>query len=102
MSHRFIPTKPTKRQTNLRWMNMLHHVHDLFCDCPNSITHTATFIFEQEPKHVFLPPEKDIIKQCLSGEQDTAAGGDPGIDAFTGEELENLFKDDAGEDADTR
>jgi len=102
MSFRLQPTKPTKRQAALKWMNMLHHIHDLMCDCPNSITHTAAFIFEQEPKHNFLPPEKDLIRKCLSGEPATDAGGDQGVDAFTGEELENLFKDDAGENDDTR
>ena len=64
------------------------------------MTHTATLIFENNPDLKFSPPEKDIIKKCLSGEPTTdPAGGDHGVDAFTGEELEQLFKEPDGEDA---
>lgn len=92
---RYIPTKSTKRQNDLKWLNLLHHVHGCFCDCDNGITHTAAFIFEQEKELKFTPPEKDIIKQCLSGDVTTATAGDQGIDGFTGEELETLFNEDA-------
>lgn len=98
MTTRFRPTKSTLRQSKLKWMNLLHHCHDAFCDCENGITHTILHIFEQENNHNFTPPEKDFIKSCLSGEGTTIMAGDH-EEGFTEGDLEELFKEDVGEDA---
>lgn len=96
MSTRYIPTKSTLRQQKLKWMNSLVHQHDIFCDCPHPLEHTAILIFEQEPKLHFKPPEKDLIKKCLTGEDTAGAAADP--DAFGEGDLDLLFKEDFGED----
>lgn len=98
MSTRFRPTKSTLKQTKLKWMNLLHHCHDAFCDCDHGITHTILHIFEQENHHNFTAPEKDFIKSCLSGEKTTITAGDH-EEGFTEGDLEELFKEDVGEDA---
>lgn len=79
-------------------MNLLASAHDCFCECDNPILHTIVHCFEQEKQFNFTAPEKDLIKQCLTGTTASDAAGDPGIDAFTGEELEKLFQEDAAED----
>lgn len=100
MTHRYIPTNSTYRQNQLKWLNILHHVHGSFCDCPNGMAHTTALIFENNPDLQFSPPEKDIIKSCLSGENTGDKDGENhGVDGFTGEELELLFKEPDGEDA---
>lgn len=98
MTTRFRPTKSTIRQTKLKWMNMLHHVHDSYCDCESAITHTILHIFDQENNHNFTTQEKDFIKSCLSGEPTTITAGDH-EEGFTEGDLEELFKEDAGDDA---
>lgn len=101
MSTRLIPTKPTLRQKNLRWMNMLVHTHDLFCDCSAPLQHTVILIHQQEPDIDYLPIEKDIIKRCLTGETTGGAAADPEGDGLDAGTLEDLFKEDFGEENDT-
>lgn len=79
-------------------MNLIHHCHDAFCDCDNGITHTILHIFEQENNHKFTPPERDFLQSCLSGEETTITAGDH-EEGFTEGDLEELFKEDVGEDA---
>ncbi len=71
MSTRYIPTKDSFRQKKLKWINSLCQLHDTWCDCYNPIQHTIILLFEQEPQLEFTPPEKDIIKKCLSGDAPT-------------------------------
>lgn len=76
---------------------MLVHCHDIMCNCPSPLEHTAALIFEQEPELNFKPPEKDLIRKCLTTTTATdGAAEDP--DAFEEEDLENLFKENFGED----
>lgn len=78
-------------------MNMLVHCHDIMCECPSPLEHTAALIFEQEPELRFNTPEKDLIKKCLTTGTDIAdAAGDP--DGFGEGDLEDLFKENFGED----
>lgn len=99
MSTRYIPNQLSCKGKKLQWMNLIAAVHDCHCECDNPILHTIVLCFEQEKEFNFTPPEKDLIKQCLSGTTASNGVGDQGIDAFTGEELEKLFQD--GDDADT-
>lgn len=101
MSTRWITPKATLRQTQLKWMNFIVHTHDLFCDCPKPVEHTAAFIFQQEQNLQFTPPEKDIIKKCLGGEPATPAGDVHEEDDFGPGDLDVLFGEDFGEDTDT-
>ncbi|AXQ66510.1 MAG: hypothetical protein [Anelloviridae sp.] len=97
MSTRYIHPKSTIRQKKLQWINMLVHCHDIMCDCPTPLEHTTALIFEQEPELRFKPPEKDLIKKCLTTTTDTEdAAGDP--DGFGEGDLEDLFKENFGED----
>lgn len=80
-------------------MNSLVHTHDIFCDCPHPLEHTAFMIFEQEPELKFTPPEQDTIKKCLT----TTTGmdivaDDHDNDGFGEGDLEDLFKEDFGEE----
>lgn len=79
-------------------MNLIYHCHDAFCDCDNGLTHTILQLFEQENHHNFTAPEKDFIKSCLSGDAPTIMAGDH-EEGFTEGDLEELFKEDVGEDA---
>lgn len=102
MTTRFIPSQPTLRQKKLRWMNLLAHVHDNFCDCCNPITHTIIHCLEQEPDHKFTAPERDLLKKCLTTEDATtlATTGDQEDGGFSAGDLEQLFKEEDGiEDA---
>lgn len=80
---------------------MLVHTHDLFCDCPHPVDHTAAFIFQQEKELKFTTPEKDLIKKCLGGEPDTLAVAVAQEDDFGPGDLDALFGDLPTEDADT-
>ncbi len=99
MSDRYIPTKDSHRQKQLKWMNGLCYLHDNFCDCYNPLAHTVALICEKEPKIQFSTPEKQLIQKCLSGEEDTAivhtATDGEGIQEG---DLEKLFEEPFGED----
>lgn len=82
-------------------MNMIAHVHDNVCDCYDPITHTAALIFEEEPDLKFLPAEKDIIKTCLTGETTATAATDQELDVIGEGDLEDLFREDFGDEKDT-
>ncbi len=101
MSTRFIPAKPTLRQKKLQWMNLLAHIHDEKCDCPNPMEHTCMLIFEQEKELKFTTPEKDLIQKCLSGDTTTADHGDPTDDVIGDGELAALFAEELGEEENT-
>ena len=58
MSTRLILPKPSIRQRNLQWMNMLAHIHDTNCDCYNPLEHTIILILEQEKELKFKAPRK--------------------------------------------
>lgn len=77
---------------------MITHTHDIFCDCYDPITHTAALIFEQEPDLKFSPPEKDIIKKCLTGDDTTAATKEENPDGIGEGDLDALFTEDFGEE----
>lgn len=77
---------------------MLAHIHDSKCDCPNSMEHTIMLIFEQEKELKFTTPEKDLIKQCISGETTAVAATDHEPDDIGDVDLTDLFKEDFGEE----
>lgn len=101
MSTRYIPPKTTLRQKKLQWMNLLAHIHDERCDCPNPLEHTILLIVEQEKELKFNAPEKDLIKKCLSGDTITAVPGDPTDDVIGDGELAALFAEELGEEENT-
>lgn len=80
---------------------MLVHTHDLFCDCPHPVEHTAAFIFHQEKELHFTTPEKDLIKSCLGGEPTTTAVADAGEDDFGPGDLDALFGENITEEDDS-
>lgn len=92
MSSRWIPTKDSKRQKELKWLNGITHLHDIYCNCYNPLTHTATFILEKERKHNFSAPEKQILQQCLTGEDHTVATADTEDNLEEGD-LDTLFQE---------
>lgn len=98
MSTRLVPARPTLRQQNIKWMNMLVHCHDLFCDCPTPLQHTIILIHQQEPDIDFKPIEKDIIKRCLTGEPTAVTATDHDGDDIEEGLLDALFKEDFGEE----
>ncbi len=79
-------------------MNNLVHTHDIMCDCPHPLEHTAILIFEQEPELKFTTPEQDIIKKCLTTNTGDIVADDHDNDAFGEGDLEDLFKEDFGEE----
>lgn len=97
MTTRIIPTKDSIKQKNLKWMNLLVHSHDIFCDCETPLQHTIILICQQEPEIKLKPIEKDIVKRCLIGEPTDTAGtaADDGVEEGL---LDALFKEDFGEE----
>ncbi len=72
-------------------MNALTHLHDIYCDCYNPLTHTAAFILEKEKDLKFSTPEKQILQQCLTGEGRTE--DTPGTDDVIQQgDLDALFE----------
>lgn len=101
MSTRFQKSTATIRQNKLKWMNQLCHTHDMLCDCPTPLEHTAILIFEQEKNLKFKPNEQDLIKQCLTTQDTATAGTDQDNDVIGEGVLEELFKENFGEEEDT-
>ncbi|AXQ66332.1 MAG: hypothetical protein [Anelloviridae sp.] len=99
MTTRWITPKTSLKQKKLQWINLICHDHDIFCECTSPLEHTAAIIFEQEPELRFRTPEKDLIKKCLTTQDTTEGDGDQ--DGFGEGDLEDLFKEDFGEE-DTR
>ncbi len=99
MSTRYIPPKTTLRQKKLQWINSICHLHDTNCDCPNPLEHTVGLLFEQEPELKFLPPERDLIKKCLTTTVTDTKEEDGDPDDIGEGDLDALFKEDFGEDA---
>lgn len=77
-------------------MNMLAHIHDTNCDCYNPLEHTIVLILEQEKELKFKAPEKDLLRKCIGDAATAGEGADP--DGFTEGDLEDLFKEDGGEE----
>lgn len=96
MSTRFRPTKDTLRQKKLKWMNIIVHAHDTFCDCCKPLECTIGLIINQEPELTFNTAEKDALKKCLTGED--TAGKDGDQDVLGEGDLEDLFKEDFGDE----
>lgn len=96
MSTRYIPPKSTIRQKKLQWMNLLCHIHDMQCDCPAPLEHTICLIAEQEPQLKFKTPEIDLLKKCLTTPATDGKDGDQ--DGFGEGDLEDLFKEDFGDE----
>lgn len=85
------------KQKQLQLINLCVGGHDLLCCCSNPLFHTGKIILQQLSKEISEQDKNQLI-QCL-GDTTTAEEEDPtGID---GKDLELLFADDAGEDADT-
>lgn len=99
MTTRYCPTNDTYRQKKLKWMNGICHYHDIMCKCPNPLECTIRLIIEQEPDLKFNNIEKDLLKKCITTEEKDTEDGDQ--DDFGEGDLENLFKEDFGEE-DTR
>lgn len=97
MTTRIIPTKDSIKQKNLKWMNLMVHDHDIFCDCDSPLQHIIILICQQEPKLDLKPIERDIVKRCLIGEP-TATDGDQDADGVQEGDLDQLFKEDFGEE----
>lgn len=95
MSTRYIPTKDTQKQKKLKWLNLITHAHDIFCDCDEPLTHTIAEILRAEPGIKFNTQEKDLLKSCLG---DTTTTEDA-LDVIGEGDLDELFKEDIGEDA---
>ncbi len=100
MSSRYIQPKPSVRQQKLKWMNMIAHCHDIFCDCYTPIEHTAILLFEQEKDLKFKTPEVDLIKKCITGET-TAPVATIDEDGIGEGDLDALFQEDFGEEKST-
>lgn len=87
----YIKPNYTKRRLDLQNVNTYVSVHDLTCNCTSPLKHIINQIVHQEPS----------IKKWLAtiteenGDQDT----EKDIDHFGPGELEALFAQDAGEDA---
>lgn len=97
MSTRYIPTKDTFRQKNLKWSNQLVHLHDTFCYCDSPLQHTIAKILLDEPTIKFNTQETDLLKKCLTTPEDPVTdGADDG--GFAPGDLERLFSNDDGED----
>ncbi|AAL11041.1 ORF2 [Torque teno mini virus 8] len=96
MSTRYIPTKDSHRQKNLKWLNFVTHAHDIFCDCDSPLQHTVANILIQEPNIKFNTQEKDLLKKCLGETTTTEGAGDP--EGFGDGDLERLFTEDFGEE----
>ena len=98
MSTRYKKPTATIKQNKLKWMNQLCHTHDMLCDCPNPLEHTILLICEQERDLKFNPNEKDLIKQCLTTADTATVATDQDNDGFGEGDLEDLFKEDFGEE----
>lgn len=81
---------------------MIVHTHDMFCDCCKPLECTIGLIITQEPELHFNTAEKDSLKKCLSGDATTTAATDGDHDVLGEGDLEDLFKEDFGEDANMR
>lgn len=79
-------------------MNSMVHTHDMFCDCPTPLQHIVILIFQQEPQLDFKPLEIDLIKKCLTGERGDVTATDHDADGLEEGTLEDLFKEDFGEE----
>lgn len=88
----------SQRQQELQWMNIINATHDQFCNCDNPTFHLIYCInkFSSAPK-----PEKDLANiQCLLTGVPVTTNKDKEEDdqgGFLDGELEDLFKEENGE-----
>lgn len=95
MSHyqKNIPT--SRKSQNLQWINTMVNVHDLKCFCEQPLQHIILGIVEQEPDLKFNPEDSKKIEKCLTT---TENGATDAVETFGGDELEQLFAENFGEE----
>lgn len=86
------------KKDQLKFINACISIHDIGCDCYNPAFHTAKLILQQLAPEL-KQQEKDQLKQCL-GDTTATTTADGDIDIDTGD-LEQLFAQEDGEDAET-
>lgn len=79
-------------------MNSMVHTHDIICDCHHPLEHIIVLIVQKEPKLNFTPLEKDLIQKCIT--EDTAVSTVPEKDTLDAGTLEDLFKENFGDEDD--
>lgn len=92
------PPQLTIKQQKTEWINMLVHIHDLYCKCNDPLEHTVDLIAEKEKNLRFQHFTKLNLQKCLTGgeENTTHQGGEE--DAFDAGDLEKLFDEDFPEE----
>lgn len=88
MSKQLQPTKYSKKQQELNWINSTFHFHDSFCGCNDPIKHLL-IVLNRNGKAPKPEEEFENIKCLITGE--TTSKEDP-IGIAT-EELEEIFGD---------
>lgn len=79
------------KELQLKFTNILHHVHDLACNCKNPLIHSTKLILTQLNSDLTTEERKELQK-CLGSTQEEDATGAAELDF--GEDLETLFADD--------
>lgn len=85
------------KELQLKFTNILHHLHDLACECNQPLLHSTKLILTKLNPELTTEERKQLQK-CLGSTQEGDATGAEDIDF--GEDLETLFADDI-EDATT-
>lgn len=89
---RYVPVKYNQKTLQLQWINGLVHLHDLHCGCNDPLEHTIIGITNQEKNLRFTDKEKQQLKKCLFGEENTTKEEEIGD-----EDLAALFTEDYGD-----
>lgn len=92
------PPQLTIKQQKSEWLNLLVHIHDLYCKCNKPLEHTVDLIVDKEKNLRLEHFTKLNLQKCLTGGEITTIQKDGDDDGFAAGDLENLFAEDFTEE----
>lgn len=90
------PTYYNSRSKITQLKNTIANLHDLACGCYNPLKHIGLLCLEECQPTDFEPQDKKLLQKCLGITEDLTTKEEDAVDFG---DLEKLFEETTGEDA---
>ncbi|UHS18415.1 MAG: hypothetical protein [Betatorquevirus sp.] len=76
MSDYVKPSEYTNYQKETAWINDIHHVHDIFCFCDNTVNHLLQCLLMRGAQFNLTKQQRRLLQKCLITTEDQDGDGD--------------------------